>query len=74
MIDPIRGSIWQSNINTILGIGLIGSCALLASYTILNVASSESALAARIIQLNDEDLNPHTIQLIKEEAERNSNR
>ena len=38
MIDPIRGSIWQSNINSTLGSLLLASCALWAAVVIVQTA------------------------------------
>jgi hypothetical protein len=53
-IDPIRGSIWTSHVNTVLGALLLGSVALWAAIVILRVAWNtdpvSNAFAAAIAQ------------------------
>ena len=54
VIDPIRGSIWKSNVNTFLGILFLSSVALLAGIIIIRAAWGinpiENAFAAAVAQ------------------------
>ncbi len=45
MIEPIRGSIWKSNVNTFLGTLLLATFALWASLVMWRAAFGENPLA-----------------------------
>jgi hypothetical protein len=49
MIDPIRGSIWKSNINTWLGLTLVFVWGLWAAITIVRVADHANAATSNFI-------------------------
>jgi hypothetical protein len=60
MFDPIRGSIWMSNVNTVLGTMLLASCALGASLLIIHsaygvnpVAQAFAAVTSQETELGD---------------------
>ena len=67
-IDPIRGSIWRSNINTFLGCMLIASCALWAVYTILHTATAANLFTHRVIEISSYDLTTYELQSLIQDA------
>ena len=51
MFDPIKGSIWKSNINFFLGALLLGSCGLWAIIVIVETAWNVNPVATAFAEV-----------------------
>ncbi len=45
MLDPIRGSVWKSRVNSVIGLMFVGSCAIWAGLVIVQAAWGTNPLA-----------------------------